>query len=226
MKTNRPGRMLPLLVMALILCGSCSSSDPGAAFQGPEPFYDTLQRDALSFEFESGEWLEDYGDAAAFGPAFYLHAGLWEGREDYLAIARAASDYNLSAVEEAGDNVFWYLENLEEVFMCMMGLVEYAGVSGDGEAVPAVDRLIRTTDGAVRLMGDYVNVSVGEFAADLYGPTAITGGIVLIYPFRVVPIWLAAQLGVLVATSRKRAVFFMFLYFVLHLAPLAMFLFI
>ncbi len=175
------GRLLLIMIVVPAAFGGCSSSDGDAGPRNTGPFYETLQRDALSFAFQEGEWLEDYGDAAAFGPTFYLHAGTGMNREDYLSIARAASAYNLSAVEEADGNIFWYLENLEEVFMCMMGLVEYAGVSGDMGAVSAVDRLIRTTDGAVRLLGDYVNVSVGEFAADLYGPTAITGGIVLIY---------------------------------------------
>jgi len=181
-KTLRIGPFL-LLLLAVAPAAGCGGISPEASAPPPraEPFYETLQRDALRFAFRDGEWLEDYGDAAAFGPAFYLHEGLGSNRPDYLAIARAAGAYNLSAVEKAGGNVFWYLENLEEVFMAMMGLVEYAGVSGDTGGVPTVDRLIRTTDGAVRLLGDYVNVSVGEFAADLYGPTAITGGIVLIY---------------------------------------------
>jgi len=178
-----PGRLGLLPVLLPVLLGACSSSDPVPVRTQaePEPFYETLQRNALSFAFQQGEWTEDYGDAAAYGPNFYLHAGHACNRADYLDIARAAAAYNLSAVEKATGNIFWYLENLEEVFMCMMGLVEYAGVSGESDAIPAVDRLIRTTDWAVRMLGDYVNVSVGEFAADLYGPTAITGGIVLIY---------------------------------------------
>ena len=186
MKTFQVGRVWLMLVVVLAVaavagCGGASPDAVGPAPGPTEPFYETLQRDALSFEFRDGEWLEDFGDAAAFGPPFYLHAGLEAGRQDYLAMARAAGAYNLSAVEKAGGNIFWYLENLEEVFMAMLGMVEYAGVSGDTSSIPALDRLIRTTDGAVRLLGDYVNVSVGEFAADLYGPTAITGGIVLIY---------------------------------------------
>jgi len=148
---------------------------------GPTRFYDALQADALAFEFENGEWLEDYGDAAAFGPAFYLHAALEMNRADYLSIAQAARGYNYLTVERAGSEIFWYLRNIEEVFMATMGLVEYAGVSGEAGLVESIDDLIRPTDFAVRLLGDYVNISIGEFAADLYGPTAITAGIALIY---------------------------------------------
>jgi len=150
--------------------------------QGDQPgFYETLQQDALAFAFKDGEWLEDYGDAAAFGPAFYIHTALGMNREDYLAIAQAARGYDFLTVERAGSQLFWYLNNIEEVFMAAMGLVEYAGVTGEAGLVQSVDDLLVPTDCVVRLLGDYVNVSIGEFAADLYGPTAITAGIALIY---------------------------------------------
>ena len=29
--------------------------------------------------------------------------------------------------------------------------------------------------------GDYMNLSLGDFASDLYGPTALTGGVAVIY---------------------------------------------
>lgn len=144
-------------------------------------FYETLQADALLFGFETGEWTEDYGDAAAFGPSFYLNAARTTGREDYQAIADAAAAYNLSVAEQATRNVVWYMDNLEEVFMAAQGLVAHAGETGDPSIVEALDDLLAASDEVVRLYDDYLEVSMGEFAADLYGPTSVTAGIALIY---------------------------------------------
>ena len=180
MKTYKLVCFLLFTALMFVACND-SPSNENNDLPGNLSFYESLQEDALSFEFDNGEWLEDFGDAAAFGPNFYLHAGLGTNRESYLEIAQAARSYNLRTVEQAGDDIFWYLNNLEEVFMAMMGLVEYAGVSGEAELVAPLDDLINTTDCVVRLLGDYVNLSVGDFAADLYGPTAITGGMALTY---------------------------------------------
>ena len=170
-----------LLLPFMFSACSDSATEGDNTSPGNPSFYESLQEDALAFEYNNGEWLEDYGDAAAYGPNFYLHAGLGTSRENYLEIARAARSYNLRAVEQATGNFFWYLNNLEEVFMAMMGLVEYAGVSGEADLIAPLDELIGATDFVVWLLGDYVNVSIGEFAADLYGPTAITGGMALTY---------------------------------------------
>ncbi|MFC1889503.1 hypothetical protein ACFL4G_07080 [Thermodesulfobacteriota bacterium] len=168
-----------LAMLSVFTClGSCSN---GKDRRGLGNFYLSLQQDALDFAFDDGEWLEDFGDAAAFGPAFYARAGFGSNREDYIAIARVARDYDLRTIERAAGGLFWYMNNIEEVFMAMMGFIEYAGVSGEHDLVATLDNLICTTDLIVWLFGDYVNGSVGEFAADLFGPTAITAGIALIY---------------------------------------------
>jgi len=49
-------------------------------------------------------------------------------------------------------------------------------------------------------------------------------GIVVIYPFRAVPIWMATRLGILVTVSRKRAVVFLLVYFLMYTGPLVYFL--
>ncbi|MEN8149832.1 MAG: Na/Pi symporter [Planctomycetota bacterium] len=50
-------------------------------------------------------------------------------------------------------------------------------------------------------------------------------GIVLVYPFKAIPIWMAEWLGRAMTISPKRAALFILLYVVLHVAPLAMFIF-
>jgi sodium-dependent phosphate cotransporter len=51
-------------------------------------------------------------------------------------------------------------------------------------------------------------------------------GIALVYPFKAIPIWLAEWLGREMTVSPKRATLFILLYVFLHIAPLAMFIFI
>ena len=181
-------RQLALILLSgIVALAACvdnttpTADDPAPTESALELFYESLQGDALTFAFDNGEWLEDFGDAAGFGPAYYLRAGTSQENDDYLTIAEQAGAYNLSVVEQATDNVAWYMDNLEEVFMASMGLVEYAGVSGDDELIPALDALIEVTDEVVALYDDYLEIDMGEFAADMYGPTSITAGLALIY---------------------------------------------
>ena len=51
-------------------------------------------------------------------------------------------------------------------------------------------------------------------------------GILLVYPIRAVPIRLSRWLAEVMTISRKRVVWFILIYFALHLFPLAMFLFL
>jgi sodium-dependent phosphate cotransporter len=51
-------------------------------------------------------------------------------------------------------------------------------------------------------------------------------GIILIYPFKAIPIWLARWMARVMSQSRKRILLFLLVYFLLHIAPLAMFLFV
>lgn len=156
-------------------------ADLGVAENGLAAFYDELQEDALDFGFEDGEWLEDFGDASAFGPLFYFYVGTSADNSDYLEMARQGRDFNLTLVEHAADDIVWYMDNMEDVFMALMGLVEYAGVANDTDLIEPIDRLIDMTDQVVAAANDYFEISVGEFAADLYGPTSVTAGVALIY---------------------------------------------
>jgi sodium-dependent phosphate cotransporter len=51
-------------------------------------------------------------------------------------------------------------------------------------------------------------------------------GIVLIYPIKRIPIWMAERFAKLTARSKKNMIFFLIVYFVLHIAPLAYILFL
>jgi len=143
-------------------------------------FYEELQEDALVFGYEQGNWSEDYGDAAAFGPSYYVYSGQEMQSEEYLRIAQEAADYNLFVVQQSVEDNAWMLENMEEVFMAIQGLIEYTGVIPNEEAETALEELISKLDVMLQFSGDYIEVSVGDFASSLYGPTSITSGFIII----------------------------------------------
>jgi len=140
-----------------------------------------LQEDALDFGYEQGNWSEDYGDAAAFGPTYYVYSGQELQSNQYLRIAEEAAGYNLSVVQQAVDDTTWMIDNMEEVFMAIQGLIEYTGVIPNSQAAESMEALIAKLDVMLQLSGDYIEVSVGEFASNLYGPTSITAGFVVIH---------------------------------------------
>jgi hypothetical protein len=144
-------------------------------------FYMALEHDASSFGYSQGEWTEDYGDAAAFGSYYYSHAGKHENNEEYIQIALETKEYNLGVISTATDDFSWMLSHLEEVFMSAQGLIEYTTVFDDATTVPAIEALLGKVDPLVSATGDYMNISIGDFAADLYGPTSITAGVAVAY---------------------------------------------
>lgn len=149
---------------------------------GLQAFYETLHDDVETWGYENGNWTEDFGDGAAFGAFYFSNLSHASQDETELKIAQETMEYNLSVVTSAGDDVNWALEHLEEVFMACQGLIEYAGVFDDESVIPPLDKLIdEVMDPVLIGFGDYVDISIGEFAADLYGPTAITAGVAVIY---------------------------------------------
>ena len=73
------------------------------------------------------------------------------------------------------------LQNLEEVFMSAQGLIEYTTVFQDGNNELAIESLLDNVDPLLVATGDYMDISLGNFAADLYGPTSITAGMGVAY---------------------------------------------
>jgi len=145
-------------------------------------FYKALHGDASSWQYESGEWKEDFGDGAAFG-AFYF-ANRWDsdGNEADRKIAEETFTYNLSVVTQGAGDVAWALDNLEEVFMAVQGVIEGASALGYEDQLEPLDTFIDTVmDPVVAGLGDYADLDAGDFAADLYGPTSLTAGVAVIY---------------------------------------------
>ena len=172
--------------MNIVFALACTSSimDNASIPQSPEglsALYQNLQEDALSFGYQDGEWTEDYGDAAAFGTYFYTHAGQKANNTQYIEIANQSKMYNHQVVQHANEDLSWMLSNLEEVFMSVQGLIEYAIVFEESDTQEDLIDILDRIDIFMSASGNYLDISLGEFAADLYGPTSITAGLVLSY---------------------------------------------
>ena len=169
------------MLLLLVACHTTETEPEPVTTDGMADFYEQLQEDALLFGYENGQWTEDFGDAAAFGPTFYAHAGQQLSRVDYLTRAEEAATYNRSVLVQASDDMAWLSGHLEEVFMATQGAITWSGILNEPEPIAEIDALIDTMDPIVQATGDYMNLSLGDFASDLYGPTALTGGVAVIY---------------------------------------------
>jgi sodium-dependent phosphate cotransporter len=101
-----------------------------------------------------------------------------------------------------------------------------------GAGVLTVRKIFPYTLGAN--IGTTVTAMMASFAT--LNPIAITVafthllfnifGIVLIYPFKKAPIWMAERFAKVTAKSKSNTVIFLIVYFVLHIVPLAYFIFV
>ena len=104
---------------------------------------------------------------------------------------------------------------LEQVFPYTLG----ANVGTTVTAFLAALALASVAGPADATAGVGVTVAVVHLLFNVFG-------IVIIYPVKRIPIGLAKWLARVMTVSRKRTIMFLILYFVLYLAPLAMFLFL
>jgi sodium-dependent phosphate cotransporter len=101
-----------------------------------------------------------------------------------------------------------------------------------GAGILTVRKIFPYTLGAN--IGTTVTAMLASFAT--LNPVAITVafthllfnvfGIVIIYPFKKLPIWMAEAFAKVTAKNRKNTIAFLIIYFVLHILPLAYLLFI
>lgn len=145
-------------------------------------FHEAMRGYASAFAVEGGHWAEELGDAAFYGPAFYVRTGNAEGDTEALSLAAAARDYDLTLVTQATADLDFYTANMEEVFMAALGVLEHADELGDGVGLPEIDALLERTNDFLGLFRDYLNPDgeLGAFALDTYGPTTITAAVALV----------------------------------------------
>ncbi len=191
-------RQLALLATILLLSSACdsdnASSPPadtaplpdtspdalapsGLPFQG---FYEQVRVHALGHDYLDGDWLEDFGDAAFWGPAFLVQAGSAENRENYLTTAFEAHERNLAVLREAVGDLGYFMDELDEVLMAALGAIEVIAATSDTEGLEDLDAALDLVNMSVEGLGTYLDVDVETYALDTYGPTAITATIALL----------------------------------------------
>ena len=177
---------LSLAVVGLLLggCDGGTSPAPTTPTAEAEPifvFHEVLTEASDAFDFDNGEFHDDFGDGAFFGVGFYVRSARDLEHMAHDQRAQAANDYNVGVLKTAAADPLGMLDILEEVFMATLGAIEYAGVSGDHAALPTIQEVIDVMDAFAGGLGDYLEISAGDFALDLYGPTSSTAGLALIH---------------------------------------------
>ena len=191
-------RQLALFATVLLLSHACDSGGGGTT---PPPdttprqdtapdvattglpfqdFYAAVRAHALGHEYLDGHWLEDFGDAAFWGPAFLVRVGSDEDRGDYLAVAEEAYQRNLGVLREATGDLDYFMDSLDEVLMSALGVIEVLSATGDTEGLDDQDALVDLVNMSVEGLGTYLDVDVDSYALNTYGPTAITATIALL----------------------------------------------
>ena len=154
-------------------------SAPGATL----PFatlYNTVRESALGFDFDAGDWTNDFGDAAYYGLAYFTAAGLRYGVESYLERADVTYARNIDVLRRASEDVGYFFEGLEESQMAALGVIEAIAAEGGSRGLTELDALIDLADAMVASMGTYLDIDLDSYALYTYGPTTITAEIALI----------------------------------------------
>ncbi|MFH1532936.1 MAG: hypothetical protein ABIK09_19605 [Pseudomonadota bacterium] len=193
--------MLRQLALAAFILLSAAACDSGGASQAPadttptpdmkpdvipatglpfQDFYDEVRNHALGHDYLDGDWLEDFGDAAFWGPAFLVRVGTEEDRGDYLAVAQEAFQRNLAVLRQATGDLGFFMDSLDEVLMSALGVIEVLSATGKTEGLYDLDALLDLVNLSVEGLGTYLDVDVDSYALNTYGPTAITATVALL----------------------------------------------
>lgn len=165
-------------VLVVVCFSNCDSDSDGEALPH-EAFARELRLQAEHFAYHEGDWLEDWGDGAFFGPAYHARVGVTTGDAELLAIADEAALRNLGVLEES-ENL---LEaDVNELSMSTLGLIEYQDATGglDAEGLTTLSTTVTNMDDILALLGYYLEPGlIDSWAVETYGPTAINTMVVL-----------------------------------------------
>lgn len=172
---------VPLLLLSLAaLLASCGAETvaPAPAPMPPfrhQAFYEALQGDAAHFTFSHGDWVEDYGDAAFYGLAFYAHtAAESPGNLENARAARARSVSLLDGADLLHDDI-------NELAMSALGLIDAMAASGDRSELPVLDGFVDNLDTLAKVFGYYLeDLEDQSWAFSAYGTTAVSALVGLI----------------------------------------------
>ena len=129
--------------------------------------------------FHDGTWHLHYGDGLMFGPSYDLAAWSLGGQARHKERAEKALVFNTERVAAASKDLAGAMKDLEHVAMALLGLLESGQFLDTTTYVEAAEPLLDVVDKFSRSLGDYLEISAGEFAVASYGPTSVSSLIAL-----------------------------------------------
>ena len=184
----RPPFFPTFLSTTLAFLAACSSPiTPAEVFENHRDMFDAVHEYINAPElFVDGDWQLHWGDGQMFGPAFDLAYHQHSGEQSYLDRALIALEKNRALVAEAAPALLNHADELETISMSLLSLLEAGNYLDDTDGYKqASDELIVSLETLSRLSNDYLDIAAGEFAANTYGPTAMTAFIVTVHLERV-----------------------------------------
>ena len=178
------------VLITLFFLVSTSSCEPGgASLAGQEVFakYEGLRIAVEAYvnledKFVDGEWQEHWGDGSLFGPLYDLSTNLYEPKAKHWTRATTALEANRERVLNAAPNLSQNLDDLETLSMSTLSLIEAGAFVDNSESYRlAVDEMLIGLESLAELYKDYLDIDAGEFAANTYGPTALTAFLATVY---------------------------------------------
>ena len=129
-----------------------------------------------------GEWQLHFGDAGMYGPSFDLLYWRQTNDESYRARAIAALDHNREVVKAAAADPAGALDQVEVLSMALLSLIEAGLYLPDASGYrQAADGLLESLDFLALAFSDYLEITQGEFAANTYGPTALSAFLAIVH---------------------------------------------
>jgi len=175
-----PGRPAPDSRAQLLADRTAADLSPAPGGLPFQEFYDELQANVLLLAFENGDWLDDFGDAAYYGPAFFVAAGIKYDRPDYVDIGIEAFERNFEVILMAQEDLGYFLGQLEEILMAALGIIEVISHTGAADGLADLDLLVDLVNDTADGFGTYLNIEMESYALETYGPTTITAVVALL----------------------------------------------
>ena len=136
--------------------------------------------------FVDGEWQKHWGDGQLFGPSFDLAYHQYSGEQVYLDRALLSLEVNRARVAEAAPALMNFSDQLETISMSLLSLLEAGNYLDDTDGYKqASDEMLISLESLTDLSNYYLDIAGGEFAANTYGPTAMTAFVTSVHLERV-----------------------------------------
>ena len=166
------------------LCASGCGTEVAQSTNLPyQDFYETIQAHMMAFsqtEMKDGNWDLDFGDAAYYGPAFFVGAGLKYGRDDYLDIGLMGVEHDKAVLDRALSDLGYFMNDLEEVLMAAFALVETMAMTGDMDGIEKLDEVLDLVNTTADGFGTYIEADIPSYALNTYGNPTGTASIALL----------------------------------------------